>query len=239
MNVIGFFTLAAVGSLLAFSAEAGPKGQHGNSGHGHAKHDTELHCPPGLAKKDPPCIPPGQAATPDAVPDAPVVDQPAVELTGYQPGDILPDDYVILVNPHIYNPDLDVIYVRYGDYLYLIDRETAEVMARLGNISEWNWAWDGTDPADTAGCPPGLAKKDPPCIPPGLADQNAAEAVQDDPYGIGETLPPDYTVTIDPKLYAPNDAGQYVREGDTIYRADGTTGAVLDQVGPIMGKVIE
>jgi hypothetical protein len=109
----------------------------------------------------------------------------------------------------------------------------------LGPTSDWTWPWDGAGAADATGCPPGLAKKDPPCIPPGLAAPNAgAGDVPDDPYGIDESLPAGYTIVLDPKLYAPNDRAQFVREGDEIYRVDAITGEVLDKVG-VVGKIIK
>lgn len=245
MKAIGFFAVVAISSALTFAAEANPKGQHGKSGHGHAKHSASLFCPPGLAKKDPPCVPPGQAkraGTPEVVvvpvltPEVVVV-TPEVPLPRYQVGDILPDDYVILADPRVFNPLIDVIYVSYGGYLYVVERASDVVLIRLGPTSDWTWAWNDTDGADTTGCPPGLAKKDPPCIPPGLAARDDG-SIPDYPYGIGEMLPADYAIAFDPKLYTPNDRAQFVRQGDEIYRADATTGEVLDKVG-VVGKVIK
>lgn len=121
----------------------------------------------------------------------------------------------------------------------MVERASDVVLIRLGPTSDWIWAWNGTDAADTTDCPPGLAKKDPPCIPPGLAAQTAGDgSVPDDPYGIGERLPAGYTIALDPKLYVPNDWAQFVREGDKIYRANATTGEVLDEVG-VVGKLIK
>ena len=244
MKVVGFFTVVAISSALTFAAEADSKGKNGNSARGHSKHNLSLFCPPGLAKKDPPCIPPGQAkgaVTPEVVvvpvltPEVVVVATEVPPLD-YNVGDILPDHYVILADPRVFNPLIDVIYANYGGYLYVVERASDVVLIRLGPTSDWTWVWNGTDAADTTGCPPGLAKKDPPCIPPGLAAQNGVD-VPDDPYGIGERLPAGYAIAIDPKLYTPNDWAQFVREGDGIYRADATTGEVLDQVGPV-GKII-
>ena len=242
MKVVGFFTVVAISTALAFGAEADSKGKNGNAGRGHSKHNLSLFCPPGLAKKDPPCVPPGQAksaVTPEVVVVpvlTPEVVAPEGLLLDYNVGDILPDDYVILADPRVFNPLIDVIYTSYGGYLYVLERASDVVLIRLGPTSDWTWAWNGTDAADTIGCPPGLAKKDPPCIPPGLAAQNAVD-VTDDPYGIGERLPAGYTIALDPKLYAPNDWAHFVRQGDEIYRADATTGEVLDKLG-LVGKII-
>lgn len=125
MKAIGFFTVVAMSSALTFAAEADSKGQHGNSGRGHTKHSLSHFCPPGLAKKDPPCVPPGQAksaGTPEVVgvpvltPEV-VVMTPEVPPPNYLVGDILPEDYVILADPRVFNPLIDVIYVSYGGYL--------------------------------------------------------------------------------------------------------------------------
>lgn len=210
--------------LLATAAEAGPKG---NSGNGSA-----LNCPPGLAKKNPPCIPPGQAknkATSNDSDDA--LDAPII----LGPGDLLAGDYVVLINPQIYRPDLNADYVRFGDYLYLIDRDHALVLDRIGPVSDWNWSWDDTD---FANCPPGLAKKDPPCVPPGLAKKGVTARTGDrdgqfDPYGIGDRLPDGYVTIIDPRLFRPNDQAYYVRRGDTLYRIDRETGLILDILGKL------
>ncbi|MEO8241190.1 MAG: hypothetical protein ABI832_02700 [bacterium] len=227
-------TFAAV--LLATAADAGPKGNKGNSGHGN-KHFTggAYFCPPGLAKKNPPCIPPGQSRN-----YAPVVVEPEAVLPTFQTGELLPDDYIVLADPRIYRPDLDAIYVRYDGILYLIDRLTAEVLDRIGPVADWTWDWSEADPT---GCPPGLAKKDPPCVPPGLVGTGMAIDPSDAPidyevYGIGDVLPDGYVVAIDPKLYSANDSAAFVRQGDMIYRADPSTGTVIDPVSPI-GKLIE
>lgn len=214
--------------LLATAAEAGPKGNNGNG--------SALDCPPGLAKKNPPCIPPGQAknrATPndgdsegDGSRDAPII---------LGPGEILAGDYIVLINPQIYRPDLNAVYVRFGDFLYLIDRDRALVLDRIGPVSDWNWSWDDTD---FANCPPGLAKKNPPCVPPGLAKKGVTARTGDrddqfDPYGIGDRLPDGYVTIIDPRLFLPNEQAYYVRRGDFLYRIDSETGLILDIIGKL------
>ena len=88
----------------------------------------------------------------------------------------------------------------------------------------------------TLDCPPGLAKKNPPCVPPGQAKKGVTARIigQDvpfDPYGIGDRLPDGYVTVIDPRLFAPNDNAYYVRSGDSLYRIDGETGLILDLIG--------
>ncbi len=222
--------VTVLASLLLFTAaEAGPKGNNGKS--------EKEHCPPGLAKKDPPCVPPGQAkkrvtsGTPD---------QTTAPYILYGPGDVLTEDYVVLLYPWIYRPELNAVIVRFGGYLYLIDRDAAIVLDRIGPVADWTWVWADTD---FANCPPGLAKKNPPCVPPGQAKKGVTARAPDsagafDPYGIGDILPDGYLTIIDPALFAANDQASYVRQGDTLYRADTTTGEVLDQIGPV-GRLIE
>ena len=222
--------------LLVTGAEAGPKGNNGNS--------ATLDCPPGLAKKDPPCVPPGQAKNRDTSNDS---DDDRDDDTGddlldghvgdiiYGPGDVLDGDYILLINPWIYRSDLNAVYVRYGDFLYLIDRNGAYVLDRIGPVSDWTWSWDDTD---FANCPPGLAKKNPPCVPPGQAKKGvtARDLGYDDrfdPYGIGDRLPDGYVTIIDPRLFPPIDTAYYVRRGDMIYRIDSETGRVLDVIGAL------
>ena len=72
-------------------------------------------CPPGLAKKNPPCIPPGQA-----------------KKHRYRIGERINGDYIVLRNPSRWGLDADQTYYRVGDYLYRVDRDTREVLDFLG-----------------------------------------------------------------------------------------------------------
>ena len=78
----------------------------------------------------------------------------------------------------------------------------------------------------TAGCPPGLAKKYPSCVPPGQARKQAVR------YGnrVGEILRVgDYVLIRDPYRYAldPGPDWSYYQDDDRIYRVDSTTRKVL------------
>ena len=75
-------------------------------------------------------------------------------------------------------------------------------------------------------CPPGLAKKDPPCVPPGQARKS------DDRYypRVGDVLRVgDYVVIHDPRRLRlePRDGWRYYREGNRAYRVDSDTRKVL------------
>ena len=85
---------------LALPATAQPKG-----------------CPPGLAKKDPACVPPGLAKTPD---------RDRYYIT---------DDYVVLGDPLRYGLDPDRTYYRLGDEVVRVDRETGEILNFIGSLA--------------------------------------------------------------------------------------------------------
>ncbi|PWE30484.1 excinuclease ABC subunit A [Maritimibacter sp. 55A14] len=72
------------------------------------------HCPPGLAKKRPACIPPGQAKR-------------------YYRGDFIHDGYIVIRDPGRYGLDPRDSYYRVGDYVYRVDRETREVLDLIGD----------------------------------------------------------------------------------------------------------
>ncbi len=77
-----------------------------------------------------------------------------------------------------------------------------------------------------AGCPPGLAKKNPPCIPPGQARNQGVR------YGnrVGDVLRVgDYIVIRDPRRYdlEQRPGWNYYRDGDRIFRVDSGTRRVL------------
>jgi hypothetical protein len=71
------------------------------------------------------------------------------------------------------------------------------------------------------GCPPGLAKKNPPCVPPGLAKPKEGDYVHD--Y--------DYRRITDYDRYRLEPQYSYYRVGEMIYRADPTTFQILEIIG--------
>ncbi|MCK8483289.1 hypothetical protein MUY21_04490 [Aliiroseovarius sp. S2029] len=70
-------------------------------------------------------------------------------------------------------------------------------------------------------CPPGLAKKNPPCVPPGLAKPRVGDHLDDYDY---------YRFT-DYDRYRLDPNYRYYRVGEMIYRADPTTFKVLEVIG--------
>ncbi|MCA0134473.1 excinuclease ABC subunit A [Pseudosulfitobacter pseudonitzschiae] len=75
-----------------------------------------INCPPGLAKKNPPCVPPGQARK-------------------YNRGDVINGDYIIIRDPGRYGLDRGQTYYRVGDYVYRVDRDTREVLDLIGAVA--------------------------------------------------------------------------------------------------------
>jgi len=91
------FTASALALALPQMSQAAPKG-----------------CPPGLAKKSVPCVPPGQAKK------------------GHGYGDRVTGDYVIIRNPGRYGLDPDETYYRVGDQIVRVDRDTRKILDFIG-----------------------------------------------------------------------------------------------------------
>lgn len=77
-------------------------------------------CPPGLAKKSPACVPPGQAKK---------------HYPQYRIGDRVTGDYVIVDRPGRYGLDPNQTYFRIGDNIFRVNRQTAEVLDFIGAAS--------------------------------------------------------------------------------------------------------
>ena len=98
--------IAAV-SMAAVPASADP-GRGKGKAHGDHRNGFTGHCPPGLAKKNPPCVPPGQAKR-------------------YGPGQVV-NDYIYIRDPGRYGLPGGGYYVQAGNYVYRVDRDTMEVL---------------------------------------------------------------------------------------------------------------
>ena len=136
-----------------------------------------------------------------------------------------------MLDPSLYSFWDKAAYVRSGGFLYLVDQLTGAVLHNSGPVEDWTWGWSDVD---FANCPPGLAKKNPPCVPPGQVGKTVAL----DPYKVGDRLPRGYTVILLPRPGTSADPSVYVRSGDTIYRVAPTTGQVQEQVGQV-GRLIK
>ncbi|WP_171175015.1 hypothetical protein [Ruegeria sp. HKCCD8929] len=75
----------------------------------------KAHCPPGLAKKALPCVPPGQ-------------------VKQYGVGDYIYDGYYPIDDPWRWGLRRNGYYVRAGDYVYEVSRETHQVLNLIGAV---------------------------------------------------------------------------------------------------------
>ncbi|SFE84039.1 excinuclease ABC subunit A [Roseivivax sediminis] len=89
-------------------------------------------------------------------------------------------------------------------------------------------------PVAAQGCPPGLAKKNNGCTPPGLAKKGVDRDRRDDAvyrYGVGDRLGDSYVILREPRTYGLDPRYTYARTGDAVYRIDRETRQVLAIVG--------
>ncbi|MBB93915.1 MAG: hypothetical protein CML68_04825 [Rhodobacteraceae bacterium] len=116
--------LAGSMSLSAGAALAKNNGNGHGNGNGKQGHNAPATqpvqqqaagCPPGLAKKNPPCIPPGQAKK-------------------YNPGQHI-NNYVYIQNPGNYGLN-NGYYVTAGNYVYRINKDTQEVLNLVGAVAD-------------------------------------------------------------------------------------------------------
>ena len=100
-------------------AEGNGKGNGHSRGHGPADGGPRhvQSCPPGLAKKNPACVPPGLAKQ------------------SYNVGERLTGDYILLANPQDYGMPDGTYYANDG-YLYRVDPDTLEVLAIMGLVDQ-------------------------------------------------------------------------------------------------------
>lgn len=112
--------------VLGLAAPVFAEGKGNGQDKKHGKPAVQMHvanpatgaCPPGLAKKNPPCIPPGQAK----------------KHYHYDVGDRLEGDYILIRDPYRYGLP-DGTYYRLGDYVYQVDSNTLRILAITGLVS--------------------------------------------------------------------------------------------------------
>ena len=122
MKPILIALLAGSMSISAGAALAKNEGKGHGKGQGNGNRDQVTRpvqqangCPPGLAKKNPPCIPPGQAKK-------------------YNPGQHI-NNYVYIQNPGNYGLN-NGYYVTAGNYVYRINKDTQEVLNLVGAVAD-------------------------------------------------------------------------------------------------------
>ncbi|OWU81424.1 excinuclease ABC subunit A [Phaeobacter sp. 22II1-1F12B] len=116
---------AAVALTLPGAAMA----NNGKPNKAHNAQQVASNCPPGLAKKNPPCVPPGQAKKQlDPIYENDRYD----DHYDYRIGERVNGDYVVIERPQRYGLDPNATYYRVGDGVYQVDRETSEILAVIG-----------------------------------------------------------------------------------------------------------
>lgn len=126
------FQRLAVSAVTAASVAAVPASADPGRGKGHDR-DRDYRgyvqdCPPGLAKKNPPCVPPGQAKKYD-------------DRYGVRIGDILRiGDYVVIRDPRRLNLETrdDWRYYRDGNRAYRVDRDTRKILSVIDLIDAFS-----------------------------------------------------------------------------------------------------
>ncbi|SLN46879.1 hypothetical protein ROA7450_02311 [Roseovarius albus] len=125
-SLIGFVAAIAMAFSPSFAVANNGKGKKKN----HKNDGFEVqrvapqggsnygHCPPGLAKKNIPCVPPGQAKK------------------YYGVGEYLPGGYHRIKNPSKYGFRKNGYHVRLGDYVYTINEDTHEILNVIGAVAD-------------------------------------------------------------------------------------------------------
>lgn len=136
---LAVLAVAAV-SVAAVPASADP-GRGKSHDRDHFRISQARHCPPGLAKKNPPCIPPGQAKKYD---DRRDYDRHRdydrrrdYDRYGVRIGDILRiDDYVVIRDPRRLNLEVrdNWRYYRDDHRAYRVDRDTRKILSVIDLI---------------------------------------------------------------------------------------------------------
>jgi hypothetical protein len=130
-----FLILAGVLALAAYPAVADSKGK-GPAAHGKSTVQAATFCPPGLAKKSPACIPPGQAKKIVPSNGQPVL----IRLDGrdYRYGDrLLEPRYHVITRPDLYGlaPLADGSrYVIAGNNLLRVNGDTFALLSLVGLV---------------------------------------------------------------------------------------------------------
>ncbi|GGL62607.1 hypothetical protein [Wenxinia marina] len=201
---------------------------------------TPVFCPPGLANRDPACVPPGQVRGDDG--DRAV-------WQGWSEGDTAPEGEVVWLEPED-DPDLPALpdgqrYAVINGTLVALDAESFEILDLIRATQAVTTVEDQIAAAEAEGrpliltgaspffCPPGLADRDPACVPPGQAAQGVTTEEWLG-YGAGDVAPEEALLWIeDPDVFdlpALPDGQRYAVINGTIVALDDASYEILDLI---------
>ncbi|WP_353472175.1 excinuclease ABC subunit A [Salipiger sp. H15] len=131
LRTLTFAALSAAALATPMAASAAPKG-----------------CPPGLAKKNEACMPPGQyKKLPQARHDRDYDrdhdrdrhrdrDRDEIHVHRYDRGERIRDNYIVIRDPGRYRLDPRRTYYNVDDYVYRVDPDTGAVLDIIGGIAQ-------------------------------------------------------------------------------------------------------
>lgn len=119
-------TILGLALALPLAANAKPNPGHGN-GNTKLMHTAPGHsakCPPGLAKKSPACVPPGLTKSHD------------IRVGDVLDGSGYGSEYILIRDPGRYALEPFGTYYRVNNQVIQVDRETSEVVALIGAVTD-------------------------------------------------------------------------------------------------------
>lgn len=125
----------AAAAMIAAQPALADRNKHGKGDDRYAR----AFCPPGLAKKSPACVPPGQAKKYRRDDDRDWHDRDRGDWRDgdrhyYRVGDRIDDRFVYIDNPYRYGLDPDYYYYRSLDRVFRVDPDTRRILAIVGLV---------------------------------------------------------------------------------------------------------
>lgn len=119
LRTLTLAALSAAALAAPMAASAAPKG-----------------CPPGLAKKNAACMPPGQYKKIGKHHGDRDRDHEAIHIHRYDRGERIRDNYIVIRDPGRYQLDPRRTYYNVDDYVYRVDPDTGAVLDIIGGIAQ-------------------------------------------------------------------------------------------------------
>ncbi|NDV51776.1 MULTISPECIES: excinuclease ABC subunit A [unclassified Salipiger] len=119
LRTLTLAALSAAALAAPMAASAAPKG-----------------CPPGLAKKNAACMPPGQYKKIGKHHGDRDRDHDAIHIHRYDRGERIRDNYIVIRDPGRYQLDPHRTYYNVDDYVYRVDPDTGAVLDIIGGIAQ-------------------------------------------------------------------------------------------------------